>query len=55
MVQEKDRLRYSAYVLVALVALLTGVVLGQLISPPGRGSRANWPEPAMPRPREIFR
>jgi hypothetical protein len=55
MVQEKDRLRYSAYVLVAFVALLTGVVLGQLIGPPERGSRANWPEPAMPRPREIFR
>lgn len=55
MVQEKDRLRYFAYVLVALVALLTGVVLGQLIGPPERGSRADWPEPAMPRPRKIFR
>ena len=54
MVQEKDRLRYFAYVLVALVALLTGVVLGQLIGLSERGSRADWPEPAMPRPRKIF-
>ena len=55
MIQEKDRLRYFAYVLVALVALLTGLVLGQLVGPPERGSRADWPEPAMPRPREIVR
>ena len=55
MVQEEDRLRYFAYVLVALVAFLTGVMLGQLVGPRERGSRADWPEPAMPRPREIFR
>ena len=54
MTQENDRLRSFAYVLVALAALLTGVVLGQLIGPPERGSRADWPEPAMPRPRKIF-
>ena len=43
MIQEKDRLRYFAHILVALVALITCVALGQLVGPPERGSRADWP------------
>jgi hypothetical protein len=55
MTQEKDRQRNLGYVFVALLALLAGLVLGQLVGPPERGSRADWPEPAASRPREIVR
>ena len=44
MIQDKDHFRYWAYFFVALAALLTGIILGQL----GReasagGSRGGWP------------
>ena len=43
--REPDRIRLSAYVLVAIVALLTGLILGSLSGPPDNGSRAGWPPP----------
>jgi hypothetical protein len=54
MVQEKEHLRYAAYFLVALAALIAGLLLGQLVGPPDRGSRADWPKSSEPRPREIM-
>lgn len=42
---DNDRLRVWAYVLVALVALLTGYVLGLVGGQPSSGSRAGGPPP----------
>jgi hypothetical protein len=42
---DNDRLRVWAYVLVALVALLTGYVLGLVGGQPSSGSRASGPPP----------
>ena len=42
---DNDRLRLSAYVLVALVALFTGYVLGLIGGQPSSGSRVGWPPP----------
>ena len=39
-----DRARLWAYVLVAVAALLAGLILGQLgREPPSGGSRIDWP------------
>jgi hypothetical protein len=43
--RDDDRLRLSAYVLVALIALLTGYVLGLLGEQSSGGSRVGWPPP----------
>jgi hypothetical protein len=42
---EPDRIRLSAYVLVALAGLLAGLILGLVSGPPDNGSRAGWPPP----------
>ena len=42
---DHDRWSFSLYVLVALIALLTGYVLGLLGGQPSGGSRAGWPPP----------
>ena len=42
---DHDRLRLWTYVLVALVALLTGYVLGLLGEQSSGGSRVGWPPP----------
>ena len=42
---DNDRMRLRAYLLVALVALLTGYILGLLGGQPAGGSRAGWPPP----------
>ncbi len=46
---EPDRVRAAAYLLVALVALLTGLILGVLSGPSDHGSRAGWPAATNPR------
>jgi hypothetical protein len=47
--RHNDRLRLSVYVLVMLVALITGYVLGLLGGQPSSGSRVDWPSaPANP-------
>jgi hypothetical protein len=47
---DNDRLRSSAYVLVALVALFAGYLLGLLGGQPSKGSRVDWPSaPVNPR------
>jgi len=47
-----DRVRPWAYVLVALVALLTGYILGLLAGQPPGGSRVGWPQPPV-NPRSL--
>lgn len=43
---QNDRARLWAYVVVALVALLAGIILGQCGSEtPKEGSRIDWPHP----------
>jgi hypothetical protein len=42
---DHDRRRFSGYVLVALIALLTGYVLGLLGGQYSGGSRVGWPPP----------
>jgi len=44
-VHNEDRLRYAAYVLVAVSALFTGLILGQLSGEGPHGSRIAWPSP----------
>lgn len=47
---DDDRLRLSAYVLMALVALFAGYVLGLLGGEPSNRSRIDWPQaPTNPR------
>ena len=49
-VHNTDRLRFSAYVLVALAALFAGYVLGLLGGQSSNGSRVAWPSvPTNPR------
>lgn len=43
--REPGRLSVGAYVLVAVVAFLIGMILGVLSGPPPGGSRAGWPPP----------
>lgn len=43
--QIHDRVRVGPYVSIALVALLTGYVLGLLGGSPSGSSRAGWPPP----------
>ena len=43
--REPDRLRDGAYVLVAVIAFLIGLILGTLSGPPTGGSRVGWPPP----------
>jgi len=41
---QHDRARYWAYVLIAIAALLTGIILGELgRDAPAGGSRIDWP------------
>ncbi len=42
---EPDRLRMWAYVLVALLGLLAGLILGAFSGQSDHGSRAGWPPP----------
>ena len=49
---EPDRLRLSAYILVALLALLAGIIIGVFSGQSDQGSRAGWP-PANPNPRSL--
>jgi hypothetical protein len=49
---ETDRLRLSAYVLVALLALLAGIIIGVFSGQSDQGSRAGWP-PAATNPRSL--
>lgn len=49
---DHDRMRAWAYVLIALVALLTGYVLGLLGGLPSGRSRAGWPPPEV-NPRSL--
>ena len=42
---EPDRLRLSAYILVALFALLAGIIIGVFSGQSDQGSRAGWPPP----------
>ncbi len=42
---EPDRLQLSAYVLVALLAFLAGLILGVCSGRSDHGSRAGWPPP----------
>ena len=43
---EHDRARYWAYVLIAIAALVAGIILGQAGSEPSAGgSRIDWPHP----------
>jgi len=43
---DHDQSRLWAYSLVALLALLTGYILGLDAGLPSRGSRAGWPSPS---------
>jgi hypothetical protein len=49
---EPDRLRLSAYFLVALLGLLAGLILGAFSGQSDQGSRAGWP-PAAANPRSL--
>ena len=44
-IRETDRLRVGAYVLVAVVAFLAGMILGTLSDTSSSGSRVGWPPP----------
>ena len=44
-IRETDRLRVGAYVLVAVVAFLAGMILGTLSDTSTGGSRVGWPPP----------
>ncbi|HUJ43728.1 MAG TPA: hypothetical protein VLW52_08990 [Opitutaceae bacterium] len=50
--RQPDRLRLWAYVLIALAALLTGVILGILSGPTLGGPRGGGPPPAV-NPRSL--
>ena len=52
--RDHDRWSFSAYVLVALVALFTGYVLGLLGGHHCGGSRVGWPPPPT-NPRALYR
>ncbi len=43
---EPDRVRVAAYVFVAVVALLAGLILGVLSGQSDHDSRAGWPPPS---------
>ena len=43
--RETDRLRVGAYVLVAVIAFLVGMILGTLRDTSTGGSRVGWPLP----------
>jgi hypothetical protein len=42
---QPDRLRVGAYVVIAVVAFLVGVIFGELGVPSPGGSRVGWPPP----------
>ena len=53
---EEDRLRYVAYVVIAMAALIVGLILGRLSGPITlHDSRIAWPSPdsILPHPRSL--
>jgi hypothetical protein len=51
----EDPLRLGAYVVIAMLAFVTGFILGQLSAQAPLGSRIDWPPPppAKPHPRAL--
>ncbi len=47
-VPEKDHLRGTGYVVVAIAAFVLGVIIGQLGERPPEGSRGHRPSPSAP-------
>jgi len=43
--REPDRIRLLAYVLVAVLGLLAGIIIGVFSGQSDQGSRAGWPPP----------
>jgi hypothetical protein len=53
MPREIHHAELTAYFLIAIAALLTGFLLGQLHGPAPDGSRIDWPKPNPPHPRSL--
>ncbi len=54
MVMEDEHSRSWTYLLVAIIAFMVGLALGQLAASRGLGgSRVHWPTPAVPHPRSL--
>ena len=49
----RDRAHLALLILVAIIAFVIGLMLGRTTVEPSGNSRAGWPKPEMPRPREI--
>jgi hypothetical protein len=53
--EKKDSLRIAAYVLIAIIAFVTGMLVGNSRAPAKGGSRIEWPssESLRPHPRSL--
>ncbi len=49
-----DRLRLSAYLVVALAGFIAGLAVGHLGWEPRSDSHGPWPKPTVPHPRTLY-
>ena len=50
---DSDRPQVAAYYIIAIVALVVGMMIGSLGRGTSGGSRIDWPKPSVPHPRSI--